>query len=160
MSHGKFTKVYLPAVGDVTVTGPFDPDDGEVNFAKIIFLVVQVRARDQGTARDTVVVRGEGEWTRDEGGNETEWRGTVPRHGDLALGPSDDELQVESGRLTRGIALSIVVQPGHVLQGGTVLPRGEEPEQGVAIAFDPSSIEALNWCADLEIVSGDPPLSS
>ena len=52
MSHGKFTKGYLPAVGDVTVTGPFDPDDGEVNFARIVFLVVQ------GTARNTVVVRG------------------------------------------------------------------------------------------------------
>jgi hypothetical protein len=135
MSHGKFTKGYLPATGDVTVTGPFRPDDAEVNFARIIFLVVQ------GRGADTLVVRGEGEWRRDPGGNKTEWRGTVARSGDLELGPSDKELQVEPGRTTRGIALSIVVQPGHVENG----------------EFDPPSIEALNWCADLEIVSGDPP---
>jgi hypothetical protein len=149
MSHGKFTTGYLPAVGDITVTGPFDPDDGEVNFARIVFLVVQ------GTARNTVVVRGKGVWNRDAGGQKTEWRGTAPRSGDLALGPSGQQLQ--AGVMTRGIAVSIVVQPGRVLQDGEVLPLGEEPKQGATITFDPPSIEALNWCADVEIVSGDPP---
>jgi hypothetical protein len=138
MSHGKFTKGYLPAAGDVTVTGPFRPDDAEVDFAKVVFLVVQ------GRAQDTVVVRGEGEWKRDPGANSTEWRGTCPRFGDPALGGSDKELEEESGRLTRGIALSVVVQPGRVEDG----------------EFDPPSIEALNWCADLEIVGGDPPAPS
>ena len=47
MSHGKFTAGYLPAAGDVTVTGPFRPDDDEVNFARIIFLVVQGMTRDR-----------------------------------------------------------------------------------------------------------------
>ena len=155
MSHAKFTTGYLPAVGDVTVTGPFDPDDVGVNFARIIFLVVQVRAH--GTAQDIVVVRGEGKWKRDPSGQKTEWRGTCPRRGDLALGPSDKELQEEPGRLTRGIALSVVVQPGHLLQNGQVLKRDPEPKPGAAITFDPPSIETLNWCADLEIVSGDPP---
>ena len=59
--------------------------------------------------------------------------------------------------ITRGIALSIVVQPGHVLEGDEVLPRGKEPKDEDALTFDPPSIEALNWCADVEIVSGDPP---
>jgi hypothetical protein len=135
MGHGKFTKAYLPATGDVIVTGPFDPDDEKVNLAKIIFLVVQVQDRD------TVVVRGEGVWKRDPGGGETEWFGTVPRHGDLDLGPSNKELREEGGRMTRGIALSVVVQPSRVLQSG----------------FDPPSIEALTWCADLQIVGGEPP---
>ena len=153
MGHGKFTKGYLPAQGDVTVTGPFDPDDPEVDFARIAFLVVQ------GRAQDTVVVRGNGEWHRNLG---PEWRGTVPRRGNLALGPSAKALQVDDGRLTRGIALSVVVQPGHVLKNGKVFPRGKKPKptelkSGAAPAFDPPAIEALTWCADFEIVSGPPP---
>jgi hypothetical protein len=127
MSHGKFTKGYLPAVGDVTVTGPFDPDDGEVNFARIIFLVVQGRPRDQGTVRDTVVVRGTGVWNRNQG---AEWRGTVQRRGVLALGPSARALQVIR-RLTRDRTRSHSAR--HVLQGGR--PRGEELNRA-AIAFD------------------------
>lgn len=153
MGHGKFTKGYLPAQGDVTVTGPFDPDDPEVDVARIVFLVVQ------GRAQDTVVVRGTGEWNRNQG---AEWRGTVQRRGDLALGPSARALQVDDGRLTRGIALSVVVQPGHVLKNGKVFPRGKKPKptelkSGSASAFDPPAIEALTWCADFEIVSGPPP---
>jgi hypothetical protein len=153
MSHGKFTTGYLPPAGDVTVTGPFNPDDDEVDFARIIFLVVQ------GRAQDTIVVRGEGEWHRAQPGSvRTEWRGTCPRHGDPALGPSGNELQEESGRLTRGIALSVLVQPGHLLRNDELLPPGEEPKEGDT--FDPPAIEALNWCADLEIVGGDPPAPS
>ena len=76
MSHGKFTEGYLPATGDVTVTGPFNPDDDEVKVARIIFLVVQGMKR--GTALDTVVVKGEGEWNRIQPGPaKTEWRGTA-----------------------------------------------------------------------------------
>jgi hypothetical protein len=138
MGHGKFTKAYLPAAGDVTVIGPFNPDDDEVDFAKLVFLVVQ------GRAEDTVVVRGEGTWHRDPSRpprERTEWRGTCKRFGDPRLGPSDKELQEEPGRRTRGIAVSIVVQLGRVEDG----------------EFDPPSIESLNWCADLEIVGGNPP---
>ena len=143
MSHGKFTKAYLPArEGKVTVTGPFDPDDDDVKFAKIFFLVVQ--ARRHGQAQDTVVVSGDGTWIRDPGGKETEWSGECPRSGDRALGPSTRELEVGPDVITRGIALSIVAQRG----------RAEDGE------FDPPSIEALNWCADLEIVDGDPPGTS
>lgn len=137
MSHGRFTKGYLDPAGKVTVTGPFDPDDAEVVFARIIFLVVQA----QGGAQDTVVVRGEGAWRRGAGGAITGWRGTAPRNGDLALGPSTNVLQADDGKKTRGIALSVVVQPGHVQNGD----------------FDPPSIEALNWCTNLEIVTGPPP---
>jgi len=138
MSHGKFSKGYLPTAGNVTVIGPFNPDDEEVDFARIVFLVVQ------GRAQDTVVVRGEGEWHRDKTrppSERTEWRGVCPRHGNPDLGSSGKDLEEESGRLTRGIALSIVVQRGRVEDG----------------EFDPPSIEALNWCADLEIVGGNPP---
>ena len=92
MSHGKFTTGYLPAVGDITVTGPFDPDDGEVNFARIIFLVVQVSSGP-----------GNGSGHRGREGRGSSGRGMKaakdrvarnrPAHGDLALGPSDDELR-------------------------------------------------------------------
>lgn len=156
MGHGKFTKVYLPATGDVTVTGPFNPDDDEVKVARIVFLIVQ--GMKQGTALDTVVVKGEGEWHRTQPGyTRTEWRGTCPRSGDPDLGPSSNELQASPDVFTRGIALSIVIQPGHLLEGDDVLPRGEEPKDEDALTFDPPSIEALNWCADVEMVSGQPP---
>jgi hypothetical protein len=156
MGHGKFTNGYLPATGDVTVTGPFNPDDDEVKVARIIFLIVQGMRR--GSPLDTVVVKGEGEWHRTQPGyTKTEWRGTCPRSGDPDLGPSNSELQVSPDADTRGIALSIVIQPGHVLQDSQVLPRDEEPKPGAALTFDPPSIEALNWCADVEMVSGPPP---
>jgi hypothetical protein len=146
MSRGKFTKAYLPAGGDVTVIGPFNPADDAVNVARIVFLIVQ--GRKQGTALDTVVVRGEGKWHRTQPGpGLTEWRGTCPRSGDTDLGPSNKNLEVGANVITRGIALSIVVQ------------RGEQPKQG-ATTFDPPSIEALNWCADVEIVGGNAPAPS
>jgi hypothetical protein len=155
MGHGKFTTAYLPATGDVTVTGPFNPDDDEVKVARIIFLIVQ--GMRHGSPLDTVVVKGEGEWHRTQPGyTTTEWRGTCPRSGDPDLGPSNNELQVSPDADTRGIALSIVIQRGHVLEGDKVLPSDEEPKDEAALTFDPPSIEVLNWCADVEMVSGDP----
>ena len=130
MSHGKITAGELPAGGALTVTGPFRPDDPKVDFAKVVFVVVQ---RMHGApAEDTVVVRGEGEWNRPNSGT-ADWSGTAPRKGDDALGPSTQDLQVGPAR---GIALSVAVQPGSVLPGGH---------------FDPPSIEALTWCANFNI---------
>jgi hypothetical protein len=131
MSHGKITAGNLPNTGDLTVTGPFRPDDAAVNFANIIFVVVQ--GMPGASAKDTVVVRGEGAWNRPVGGGTADWSGTAPRNGDPALGPSTNDLQVGPAR---GIALSVAVQPG------SVLPNGD---------FDPPSIETLTWCANFDI---------
>ena len=84
MSHGKFSPISLDSTGTVTVTGPFGPDDPEVDSAKIIFLVVQ------GEGPNAVVVRGEGPWNRGAG---QDWSGDAQRHGVLELGPSDLELE-------------------------------------------------------------------
>jgi len=130
MSHGKITAGNLPAAGNLTVTGPFRPDDPAVNFAKIIFVVVQGMAG--APAGNTVVVRGEGAWKRPNSGT-ADWSGTASRKGDPALGPSTKDLQVGPAR---GIALSVAVQPGKVL------PSGD---------FDPPSIETLTWCANFNI---------
>jgi hypothetical protein len=124
MSHGKFSQVDLPPEGRGVVTGPFDPQDEKVNFAKILFLIVQ------GKGRDTVVVPGQGAWSRDAG----EWSGMVQRRGVPDLGGSDGELRPDE--IARGIAVSIVVKPGEVLGDDT---------------FDAPSIEALTWCADFMI---------
>jgi hypothetical protein len=124
MSHGKFDTVDLPGEGRVTVTGPFDPQDPSVHFARVLFLVIQ------GKGPDTVVVPGQGTWSRGAGN----WSGTIQRHGVPDLGGSDRELR--ANEVARGIAVSIVVKPGEVL--------GNDE-------FDPPSIEALTWCADFMI---------
>jgi hypothetical protein len=124
MSHGKFSSpVALPSAGRVTVTGPFDPDDPEVNFARVLFLVIQ------GNGPNTVVVPGQGWWSRGNG----DWSGDIQRNGVADLGPSTADLQTG---VARGIAVSIVIKPGKVLPDDT---------------FDPPSIEALTWCADFMI---------
>ncbi len=41
--------------------------------------------------------------------------------------------------LARGIALSVVIKPGTILDGGRK-------------KFDPPSIESLTWCADFHFV--------
>jgi hypothetical protein len=139
MSHGKFDPVDLPSQGRVTVTGPFDPQDPKVHFARVLFLVVQ------GAGTDTIVIPGEGTWSRG-GGN---WRGTVQRRGVPDLGGSDRELR--ANEIARGIAVSIVVKPGRVLVNGEELPPGKEPDSGDKVTFDPPSIEALTWCADFAV---------
>jgi len=125
MSVGKFHQVDLPpGTGRVTVTGPFDPQDDSVNFAKILFLVVQ---GDRGG--DVAVIPGEGSWSRGSG----DWTGTMQRTGVPDLGGTDRELR--AGEIARGIAVSIVVKPGKM-----------ETDD-----FDPPSIEALTWCANFMI---------
>jgi len=148
MSHGKVTKGYMPDTGEVTVTGTFDPDDPEVDFARIIFLVVQ------GEGRDATVARGEGSWIR---GKAVEWTGTMERHGDLGLGPSNREFSL--GERSRGIAISVVVKPGRLLERADEFPADTESQEG-DVLFDPPSIETLTWCADFAIVSGTGPPSS
>lgn len=128
MSVGKFHQVNLPQAGRVTVTGPFNPQDDRVHFAKVLFLAVQ------GEGPDTVVIPGEGSWSKGAG----DWTGTMQRNGVRDLGGSDRDLR--AGEIARGIAVSIVVKPGEVL--------GEK-------AFDPPSIEALTWCANFMIVQGE-----
>ena len=140
MSHGKVTKGYMPDTGEVTVTGTFDPDDPEVDFARIIFLAVQ------GEGRDAAVARGEGSWIRDEA---VEWSGTMERHGDLRLGPSNREFSLR--KRTRGIAISVVVKPGRLLERVDEFPPDTESQEG-DVVFDPPSIETLTWCADFAIV--------
>jgi hypothetical protein len=127
MSVGKFDReLPLPKEGPIPVKGPFDPQDSEVDSARVLFLIVQ------GDDADAVIVNGEGTWNRAKG---TEWSGTAPRSGPHAGGHGTGSLQLG---LARGIAVSIVIKPGNVFDGGR--------------KFDPPSIEALTWCADFKFV--------
>jgi hypothetical protein len=149
MSVGKFTKGYLPDTGDrMTVTGPFDPGDDEVHFARVLFLIVQ------GDGWDAKVVPGMGTWNRRDGGK-SEWIGTAQRSGDKDLGPSDGELSPDE--IARGIAVSLVVKPGKVLTNRDELERGSARDGETDARFDPPSIEALTWCADFPLARGAPP---
>jgi hypothetical protein len=127
MSVGKFDRTLpLPRQGRITVKGPFDPQDRNVENAKLLFLIVQ------GEGKDALIVEGEGAWSKDSGSRE--WVGSVNRRGKHADG-GDGTLQTG---LARGIALSIVIKPGKLLDRGR--------------AFDPPMIEALTWCADFTFV--------
>jgi hypothetical protein len=127
MSVGRFDReLELPSQGDVTIKGPFDPNDPEVDGGKILFLIVQ------GEDENAVIVEGEGTWQK----GDHEWSGKTKRHGKNPAGkPSSDELQPG---VARGIALSVVIKPGKVFAGGS--------------KFDPPAIEALTWCADFKFV--------
>ena len=59
-------KLPLPPQGRVPIKGSFDPQDGAVDAAKVLFLIVQ------GDGEDAVVVNGEGTWQSADG---NEWRG-------------------------------------------------------------------------------------
>jgi hypothetical protein len=127
MSFGRFDRrLPLPAQGRITIKGPFNPQDRAVDAAKVLFLIVQ------GEDQDAVIVNGEGMWRRGSGGD---WTGTVPRRGPRVGGQGEGTLQQG---LARGIALSIVIKPGKVFDGGR--------------RFDPPTIEALTWCADFQFV--------
>lgn len=127
MSVGRFDReLELPSRGDIAVKGPFDPEDAEVGTAKVLFLIVQ------GEGENTVVVDGEGTWRRGE--NDDKWTGTASREGNRA-GGGTGELYADGAR---GIALSVVMKPGKLFDGGS--------------KFDPPSIEALTWCADFRLV--------
>jgi hypothetical protein len=124
MAAGRFDrKLPLPTQGDIPIKGPFDPQDSEVDAAKVLFLIVQ------GDNQDAVIVNGEkGTWVK---GN-VEWRGTAPRTG-RRVGGGMGTLQKG---LARGIALSVVIKREKLLDGG----------------FEPPAIETLMWCANFYFV--------
>ena len=127
MTHGRFDrKLPLPSSGRIPIKGPFNPQDGKVDSAKVLFLIVQ------GEGDDAVIVDGEGTWNRENG---TEWSGTTARRGRHAGGKGTGQLH---HGLARGIALSVVIKPGKTFD------RGRK--------FDPPTIESLTWCADFEFV--------
>lgn len=127
MAVGKFDReLPLPPQGPVPIKGPFDPQDPAVDAARVLFLIVQ------GDGKDTVVVDGEGTWHRTGG---DDWSGTVPRTGPRVGG--NGERTLEPG-LARGIALSVVIKPGEVFDGGR--------------RFEPPAIETLTWCANFHFV--------
>jgi len=126
MAVGRFDReLTLPDRGDITIKGPFDPQDPTVDSARVLFLIVH------GEDEDAVIVEGEGTWKR-AGGDD--WSGTAPRTGRRVGGGT--------GKLgpgpARGIALSVVIKPG------TVPPGGHR--------FDPPAIETLTWCANFTFV--------
>ena len=127
MAAGKFDwRMPLPTQGDITIKGPFDPQDSAVDAAKVLFLIVQ------GEDKDAVIVNGEATWLRAHG---NEWRGTAPRRGPRVGGDGTGALRKG---LARGIALSVVIKPGEVLDRGR--------------RFDPPAIETLTWCANFYFV--------
>ena len=145
MSVGKFTKGYLPDSGGLIVTGPFNPGDERVRFARVLFLIVQ------GEGWDAKVVPGMGAWNKADGGG---WIGAAKRYGDKDIGPSEGELSPDE--IARGIAVSLVIKPGRVLTNGEELARDAAGETD-RVVFDPPSVEALTWCADFPIERGPAP---
>jgi len=127
MGVGKFDRnMPLPPRGAVTIKGPFNPQDRAVDAARVLFLIVQ------GEGADAVIINGEGTWERAHG---DEWSGTIPRRGPHVGGGGTGTLGLG---LARGIALSVVIKPGKLLDGGR--------------RFDPPMIESLTWCADFHFV--------
>jgi len=127
MAAGRFDpRLPLPAQGRIPIKGPFDPQDRAVDAAKVLFLIVQ------GEGKDAVIVNGEGTWLRAHG---NEWRGTAPRRGPRVGGDGTGALRKG---LARGIALSVVIKPGQILDRGR--------------RFEPPAIETLTWCANFFFV--------
>ena len=123
MGLGRFDReVTLPSAGDITIGGPFNPQDPKVESAKLLFLIVQ----DDGP--NAVTVEGEGSWKK----GDASWSGVAKRRGKL---PNGNQGSLHAG-LARGIALSVVVKPGKLTAG----------------TFDPPQIEALTWCANFMLV--------
>jgi hypothetical protein len=121
---GRFTSLVLD--GDtIEATGTFDPQDGSVDHATVLFLVVQ------GKDADMVWTHGAGVWQRGE--NNNSWIGSAPAEGKRAGGGDGRIAQgVDNGRV-RGIAVALVVLPAQQRPGTS--------------KFDPPTIQALTWCA-------------
>ena len=127
MAAGRFDRrLPLPKQGRIPIKGPFNPQDRAVDAAKVLFLIVQ------GEDEDAVIVNGEGTWHRAHG---NEWRGTAPRRGPRVGGGGTGTLRKG---LARGIALSVVIKPGQILDRGR--------------RFEPPAIETLTWCANFHFV--------
>lgn len=123
MAAGRFDReLPLPKQGRVPIKGPFDPQDSAVDAAKVLFLIVQ------GDGKKAVIVDGEGTWQRADG---DEWSGTAPRTGPRVGG---DGMGPLVPGLARGIAVSVVIKPAIVFDGGS--------------RFEPPAIETLTWCAN------------
>jgi len=121
---GRFTNVVLKG-GKLDVTGTFDPEDGTVDHATILFLIVQ------GKDADMVWTHGQGEWQRGPNGNT--WTGSAPAQGKRAGGGDGTIAMGVDNNRVRGIAMALVVLPAQHRPGTT--------------KFDPPTIQALTWCA-------------
>ena len=123
MAAGRFDReLPLPPQGLIPIKGRFDPQDPEVNAARVLFLIVQ------GDGEDAVIVNGEGTWHRPN----DKWSGKAPRTGPCVGGGTG---ALQKGR-ARGIALAIVIKPAMFLDGKVEWP----------------AIETLMWCANFRFV--------
>lgn len=140
MGYGRFDRrIPLPSSDPLTVTGPFDPEDHEVDDASVQFLIIQ------GQGANSVVAKGVGEWLRGQNGDK--WKGAVPLMG---VKPNGSPGALTQG-IARGIALAIVVRPGKLYQDDALgleeMPSGAT-QTGPTMIFDPPQVEGVTWCSN------------
>jgi hypothetical protein len=139
MGYGRFDRrIPLPSSDPVTVMGPFDPEDHEVDEAEVLFLVIQ------GKGANSVVAKGMGTWER--GKNDDKWSGKVSLTGEKRK-PDGSDGPLTPG-ITRGIALAIVVKPGKLFEDDPLAAEEQGPTQGPTLIFDPPQVEGVTWCAN------------
>jgi hypothetical protein len=119
----------LPANGGVIeVRGPLTDIDGDIESAKIHFVIVQ------GQGDNTVTAEGLGHWARPA----TEWTAELSaaagKHPDDTPGTFSTDVQ---NGLARGIGLAIAIKAGKVING----------------TYVPPAFQQLTWCADFKFVS-------
>ncbi|HEY6837054.1 MAG TPA: hypothetical protein VI142_11480 [Gaiellaceae bacterium] len=140
MGYGRFER-RIPLTGDpLTVGGPFDPEDHEVDEADVLFLIIQ------GRGANSVVAKGRGLWQR--GQHDDNWEGVTSVTGEK---PDGSAGQLTPG-MARGIALAVVVRPGKLFQDDALAAQeaaeaGSGPT-GPTLIFDPPQVEGVTWCAN------------
>jgi hypothetical protein len=134
--HGKFdSTIPLPAAGNLTIKGPFDPGGDDITRARVLFIIVQ------GKGTEAVTVEGMGVWTA----GHDEWIATnVSRTGELPKGTGTKDLALGSAR---GIALAISVQAGKLVPDLEAETEATEEQTAPPVRFDPPAIGAVTWCA-------------
>jgi hypothetical protein len=139
MGYGRFDR-RIPLMGDpLTIEGPFDPEDHEVDDAHVLFLIIQ------GQGANSVVARGLGVWLRGKNGDK--WQGAVPVTGKK---PDGSDAPLQTG-MARGIALAVVARPGKLYQDDALsleeMPAGATAT-GPTMVFDPPQVEGVTWCSN------------
>lgn len=132
---GRFTNITLLNGGaQLRVEGPFNPGPN-ITSARVLFLLVQ----GDGEA-DTVIIENQAKWEKSASPNS--WEATVENSGVFADGKphpgKEPKLHIDPQHpMVRGIALAIGIQPAQKR------PNSDK--------FDPPSIEALTWCAEVPL---------
>ena len=143
MGFGRFDRrIQLPSSDPLTVMGPFDPEDHEVDDADVLFLIIQ------GRGANSTVVKGRGMWER--GQHDDKWVGEVSMTG---AKPDGSPGTLTPG-MARGIALAVVVRPGNLVQDDALAAEeAKEAQSGPTqtapdLIFDPPQVEGVTWCAN------------